>query len=797
MSYFPHFDDKTILTTPKPVHSSSMAESDKKIPTFDKGSDSSFDMDNSLGILSIKSGDLSPREGSAAYLLQQEINLAKDCINRHKDQPPVSSISSRYLKPTEQSENSLPYDISSTISESDLLGNSSTPRTSDWASEFAVRDRPSIGKTITSLASSMANPSFDVDKILNTIQKSMEECSFKSGEIAVAKLLQDEKSWRREKELPEEIKDFSVNSDNFKMSIGSFFQHRSDELPILFAKSPNKELKAPIPLIETSNRSPAPRNSTFGENESVSLSLIQKMLSSEASPNAALDNLLNKAKPEKKRFKAPPEPERQSLTKPSIATTTCEEQEKQVEKDVTPEEPFNRMEEIKENISPYDGDRTAVSSRSSSSLSSLPNGKLPIATTKTEVIWGCTKPGKNSLREFVVRNRSASRVGITCTVSNPSFRLHKDGSELNFSSVLKVILHPYESRPLCVTFAPTTVGAVVDNITFTPINPSHVQTTKQFIKLYGYGGYGDVVIREIVKDTTGKYLCSLGNVDDQELKRTFVLKNNGTLPAFAHFNLTLNGLYTFSNIEVEPLKAVLMPGEEKQVVVKCNLSKKDLGYVKSKTSSVVIEMGKLLLVHGAEVDRARLRKLCQKAQERGQQVKPCMLELVERFPREVVPKDLKYFRESLLCIEDFMQLLNREEITLTIEQEVDRTITMQLQDETAMYLSLCEQTEIFDCTTCPETCQVEPSKIFLTPPEKVKDVIFVTNRNKKTIYFEANVAPEGLKLKPHDGTIKPGETVMIEVSFKQFCNDKTVFKVRILVDNESFDVDVKVVNIRA
>ncbi|EFA01435.2 uncharacterized protein LOC103312417 [Tribolium castaneum] len=796
MAHFPSFDDKTILKTPQPVHSSSMAESDKKISTFD----SSFEMDNSLGILSIKSGDLSPHEGSAAFLLQQQINLAKDCINKHKEQPPVTSIPSRYLRPSEQSANSIPFnDFSSTINESDLLGNSSTPRASACTPDL-MRDRCSIGKTITALASSFANPSFDVDKIFNTIHKTMEECSFKSGEIDVAKLLEeDEKSWRREKAIPTETKDFSVTSDDFKMSIGSFFQKRSDELPELLAKSPDKR-EAPIPLIETSTRSEALRNSTLVKDETVSLSLIQKMLSSEESPMSALDNILNKAKMEKK-YKACPEPTK-ARTSPPIKLPTCQE-EKEIEKDtpvepVIPTEPFNGLEEIKENISPFDGDRTAVSSRSSSSLSSLPNGKLPIATTKTEVIWGCTKPGKNSLREFVVRNRSASRVGITCTVSNPSFRLHKDGSELNFTSVLKVILHPYESRPLCVTFAPTAVGAVVDNITFTPIDPSHVQTTKQFIKLYGYGGYADVVVREIVKDTTGKFLCPLGSVDDQELKRGFFLRNNGTLPAFAHFNFTLNGFYSFSNVEVEPLRAVLMPGEEREVTVKCNLSKKDLTNIKSKTSCVVFEMGKLLLVHGAEVDRARLRKLYQKAKEREQQVKPWIVELVEKIHGEVVPKDLKYFRESLLSIEDVVQLLNKEEITLTVEQEADRTVTLQhLQDETAAYLSLCEQTEIFDCTTCPETCQVEPSKIFLTLPEKVKDIIFVTNRNKKTIYFETNVVPEGLKLKPHDGTIKPGETVMIEVSCKQLCKDKTAFKVRILVDNESFSVDVKVVYLNA
>lgn len=896
MSHLRLFDDKTILSTPKPVHSSSMSsEKDKKekAPPFDTNYDSSFDMDNSLGILSIKSGDLTPRESSAALFRQQELSKAKECLTRTE---PIFAIPSPYLKRPEKLEQStLPFcDTSSTISESDLLpGNCSTPRTSSsnpetpWTAEFAVRERPSMGKTITSLASSMADPEVDFDKFLNTIQKSMAEVSlklgelpaamrsklekswqnekassltnfdiddyvnavqksindgsFKSGESAAALLAEGEKSWKREKGIPAETKEFSINSaDNMKMSIGSFFKQRSDDLPNLLIKSPEKHFE-PIPLIETSSNQTRKSSVTEEGNKSVSLSLIQKALSSEESPNAVMNNLLKNTKKSKKslefqgrksenQFKAPPAPPknecknqkktRKSLERksdvhefktPLVPSKNTKKPRKSLEKREKksdefefkpPPTPSNAEctvkfdfveeipEEVKENLSPYDGNRSGGSARSSSSLSVLPNGKLPIATTKPEVIWGCVRPGKHNSQEFVIRNRSPNRVGITCTVTNPAFRLHKDGSELNFLSVLKIVLHPYESRPLLVSFAPTSVGAVVDNINFTPLDPRHLQTTKQFIKLYGYGGCGDITVRKISKDTTGKYLCSLGSIDEPgELKRTFSLMNSGTLPAFVFFKFTSNCLYSFSNIEIEPLIAVLMPGEERDIVVKCNLSKKDIYKFKIKSPTVVFEMGKLLMIHGTEVDRARLRKLCQKAEEKQQEMKPYILELVETFPGEVPPNDLKYFRESISMVDDLMEVFTREEITITIEQKVDGTVTTELHDETSMYQSLCEQTHFLDCVAC----QVEPSKIFLTPPEKTKDIIFVTNWHKKTIYFETNVAPEGLQLKPHDGIIKPGENVMIELSCKQNASHKTAFKVRILVDNDSYDVDVKVV----
>ncbi|XP_063903133.1 uncharacterized protein LOC135122701 [Zophobas morio] len=820
-----NFNEKTILSTPNPIHSSSMAaERKKKI-------DMSFlnDMpqrfsggEESLGILSIKSSDTSLLPSALLDVAKQR---ESECEKARKSMQSfdlkhgqLTSLPSRFLRKSDVSEGSYGGFVrsESTISETDLLpGNCSTPRGSLMKDEFVMREcqlsssNNRLSQQLNSYAQKLRSGEADTLKVMESIYKEMNttEGIFQSGADAIAIFEEDEKSWKKEKHIPGIPKEFSLTyNDDMKVSVGSFFIKKSDNIPELFAKSPQK-LQAPIPLIETSvcdqgfclsdDSVRISEIQNIPGDDSVRVSQIQNILSSDESPTNALNKLLKPKRPTKTksplRKSLPKSPQKEfSLPKCPIQTSLPNNLDK-CGKDITDEA-------VKENICPdFNQEKSVLSTRSSSALSNLPNGKLPIGTTKTELIWGCVKVGKSSSQEFIVRNNSSSRLGIQCSVSNPSFRLNKEGTELSFLNTIKVVLHPYESRSLTVTFAPTTLGAAVDSLHFSSIDPSHKQSVKQFVKLYGCGGYGNVTIHGIIKDTTGKFLLSLGNVDElQELKQNFVIKNHGSLAAFTYFDLILNGLYAFSNIEIYPLMAVLLPGEEREVVVKYNLQKKDFTYIKSKIgNSCVIDIGKLQVIHGTEVDRARLRKLWQRAKEKNQDFNPYISDLVMKFPGEVIPNDLKYFKESLSCMEEVLKLLNKEEITVTLEQDVDQTLLGQLQDETAMFYSLCENTAVnANNTMCGETCQVEPMRIILTPPDKIKDRIFLTNNSKKTLYFEVASTPESLYLKPKSGTIYSDETQIIELTYVKKCNDKTVFKVTILVDNESFEVDVKVVFVK-
>jgi hypothetical protein len=783
-----YFDEKTILSTPNPISSSSMSSEShkKKNNHLEVYTGRLSDVENSLGILSLKSDDISLHlcHTKASAHLSKERQKAFDSLKEYSAKmSELTSLPSRFLRRSEVSEGSASDQLhsDSTISERDLLpGDSSTPRQSLLSNlEYVRKERQSFGQSISCLANSISkNPHFDLSKLADEVRKTIDpEGTFRSGEEAIAKLEEDELSWQREKDIPAQLKEFSTdNGEDFKLSMGSFFKQRSDDLSKVLPKSPKKS-QPPIPLLETSTCSTASGSTSLSGGDSLSISHIAQILS-EQTPNRALDYLLNTKKNAQKVSPNNSDSVRESKGKENVDS-------------------LNVQEENVENISPdFHHEKSALSVRSTSSLSSLPNGKLPMATTKTEIIWGCIKPGRNNSQDFIIRNRSSSRLGIQCSVSNPSFRLIKEGSELNFSSMIKVVLQPYESRTLSVTFAPTTLGAAVDNLNFTSIDPNHKQTVKQFIRLYGYGGYGNIVIQKIIKDTTGKYLMSLGNVDtQQEMKQAFVLKNVGTLPSFAYIYFIPNGLYSFSPIEFCPQRVVLLPGQDKEVAVLYNVPKKDFSYIKSKINGSVIDVGKLHMIHGTEVDRGRLRKLCLKAKERGQEIKESYYDITAKFTDEVMASDLKYLRESVGSVEEIVKFLNNEEIIVTIEQDVDHTITGQLQDETMMFHSLCENTNIdaFGNTTYRDTCHVEPSRIILTPPNKIKDMIFLTNNNKKILYFEASSTPEGLNIRPKDGTIRPGETLLIEVSYTKYCNDKTVFKVRILVDNESFEVDVKII----
>ncbi|RZB39286.1 hypothetical protein BDFB_002054 [Asbolus verrucosus] len=876
------FDDNTLLSTPNPIHSSSMSVDKEKRKISPSGDPfrGLTDAKNSFG------ANADSRESlmRSAEQLKRERLLAANTLNRmdsldskmqQATNTPnqIESIPSRFLKRSELSASSSPIFVhsESTISESDLLfpGNSSTPRESLLSNmEFVMKEpsRVSRAQSISRLADAIMDTDCDMSKLMETFQKTMDTDlgSFCSGEEALEQFEQDEMSWKKEKDFPGQVREFSVGRNSqLKLSMGSFFKERSDDLSKVLARSP-KKIQPPMPLIETS-MSDCVRDITVNEmDDSLSISIIAKILSdTKQTPHRAMDYLMNpKKKSQSSTFRRSStfddrEETRKSRSSAVKKSPTLElygieeefkntaeeetrksrgsafrksptpesnEEEEECRKDTKEEarksggSPFTKSptsewydreeaakdnvnaQNMKENISPnFHHDKSALSSRSSSSLSSLPNGKLPIATTRTEIIWGCIKPGKNASQDFVIKNKSSSRVGVKCSVSNPSFRLIKECSDMNFSSTMKVILHPYESRTLTVTFAPTTLGAAVDHLDFIPIDPSQKQTVKQFVKLFGYGGHGSVTINDIIKDTSGKFLLTLGNIDHKEtMKRTFTIRNNGTLPSFAYIGFISNGLYLFSNVKISPQALVLLPEIEREVVVTYDPKKEDINFIQSKLNCCVVDMGKLTVLHGTEADRGRLRKLCKKAKEMGVEINPAIENLVGKFPGEVMPNDLKQMKEPIASMDEILRLVNTQEVIVTLEQDLDRSLTEQLQNETAMFHSLCENTnpEMFDNTIRSDTCSVEPSKIILTPPEKISDRIFLSNHSKKKLYFEIHSAPEGLRFKPKDGTVGAGETSVVQLVYTKACNGKSVFKVRILVDSEAFEVDVKVVFIR-
>lgn len=244
---------------------------------------------------------------------------------------------------------------------------------------------------------------------------------FVPAELAADKLKADELSWRKEKDIPvEHFTDFSQLNDNSsvqnKVSMGEFFQQRSEDIRELIPNGSPEKLRNPVPLVECSDLAQSDCK------ESLSVSQIVQLISemNDDSPSSVISYLLK----QKNKENIPPNKSTTSLKQtvsPGFATSSLDSTVKSTAISLNQSA---RSSERESDISlRTQHDKSLSSSRSGSALSSLPDGKLPIETTHSQLIWGCVRLWKSSTQEFVVRNRSQHRLRVQVSVLRYTYEI--------------------------------------------------------------------------------------------------------------------------------------------------------------------------------------------------------------------------------------------------------------------------------------------------------------------------------------------------------------------------------------
>ncbi|KRT81958.1 MSP domain-containing protein, partial [Oryctes borbonicus] len=431
----------------------------------------------------------------------------------------------------------------------------------------------------------------------------------------------------------------------------------------------------------------------------------------------------------------------------------------------------NSPSELKENTS--DSDRSLTSVRSGSSLDALPDGKFPIKSNRLELIWGCLKIGRSSIQEFQIRNQLNQRIRMQASITGSSFRLVKDNHDSEMLTVIAFVLRPLETKSFSIMFCPTKIGAVSEKINFHPILGGEIQHSKrQVLTLFGYGGHVNCDIGNIMKDPGGKLWLSLGKIECQTfIEQKFVIKNSGTLFAFACVDIVLKGPFTYSNLKVDSRQVVVKPQDEVNISVRYYPSKPDLIHLKS---TGIVEIGCIKIITGAEIIRGRLRRLYAKLKQKDTPIDPLIERLSSVFPGENMPSDLRYLKESVSAVKDLLLQLSFREVAVTIEQDLESTLVNPIMDmdETTMYHTLYQDdnniTEIGDMTAIKrETSRlfsIEPTNIILTFPMKREDTILLHSMNSKEMAFDVKVEPSDLfSVFPTNGIVCPYETMVIKI----------------------------------
>lgn len=597
---------------------------------------------------------------------------------------------------------------------------------------------------------------------------------FIPAEEAKDKLLADELSWRQEKELPVQDVPFSPPKDEIKMSMGEFFQQKTEDIRnIIGGESPEK-LYDPQPLLSESNLQSVILDDPKSK-DSLSVTDIAHVLSDKRSTNTIVSYLLNHGKSKKESLS---DKENESV-----------------------EIPYDSRESTGGFKTPplVSLDKSLSSLRSGSSLSNLPDGKLPIQSSKAELIWGCVRVGKCVVKEFTLRNNSHNRLNIQATITGQDFKLVKSKYEVEMQTSMKIYLRGTESKAISVAFCPSKLAAAVGSLVFTPCDLELQQTKKQLIHLFGYGGHASLHVCDVTKDTAGKLWLSLGNLQQTtDLKASFTIQNTGVLPGFVNTDVISSSVILKPCVSVVPSRFVVKPQERTVVEVFYTPSKEDLIYFSKTSIKDIVELGIVKLTLGEECSRGRLNKLSEKAQQSNLEVIPIEEQLQKEFQNECIPSDLRFIKESVAAAKELRRELVYKEIILTLDCDNEQTL---IADDSSNFFTLCRDDTANLTVVDVEThasLKIEPAAIILTPPIKFEDTLLVTCVSPHYTVFEASVTPkEHLTVTPAIKTMAPNETVLVRVSCrKEIEKDLEQFKIKFVTSNDVLEVDVKVVCIK-
>lgn len=767
--------------------------------------------------------------------LQQQRLLAQNSLRRISDNSFRNSEYTNFVSKT-------PGRFESTVNESDLLRQtrssvfnpelSSTPRPSadiDASLEQAKATASRLSNTFQEFIHKLTTTDIDLAEACRGMQDRLSSLSsvhndadnstqFTPAELAQEKLLADELAWRKEKDIPAQNVEFSTaeeeSFEDIKMSMGEFFQQKSDDLQNIMPNHSPEKVYQPIPLINDTTEFVSNNDMTEPfPKDSLSVSEIAKVLSElnvEEIPASGAISYFMKCMKQESRSNSDKENLQPNETKEGLYCDPTQSEVSENSKDtllhyIAPSS-SNKSESSgdgKESLSRYmepskyqesSADKSISSLRSGSSLSNLPNGKLPIESSKSELIWACTKVGKNSIKEVVVRNRSQSRLHIQVALCGSEFRMVKNRYDTESRGILRLILRPYESRAISVSFAPHKVGAAVGLLNFTPADPELQQTKKQFIKLFGYGGHASIDVSDVLKDTTGKLWISLGDMEQNAiLKKQFTIKNSGTIAGFVNIFFTPKALFSHSSVTILPEKFIVKPSETVQVELSYTANKQDVMYFRKTAVTDIVELGTLKLCSGEEALRGRLNRLTKKAEQNNLEVKPLAQDLCKIFKNEMIPEDVRNMKESLSSARELFQELQFKEIMLTSEHDSDKTL---VSEESSIFQTLChDASNITVIDMLKESCfKVEPTTVILTPPSKTEDTLLVTCTSKSDITFEVSVVPNNqITVASKTRCINSGDTIPVKVACKNGFNQNQNFKVIFTAGGDRVEITVKVV----
>lgn len=428
------------------------------------------------------------------------------------------------------------------------------------------------------------------------------------------------------------------------------------------------------------------------------------------------------------------------------------------------------------------------------------DGKFPLKSNTSELVWECVKLRKSVTKSLVIKNTSDKRLSLKVGVVGPGYQI---ASSCDSDSL---VLQGNECRTINVTFCPTIIGKAMGKLTFKPIKnwPEEIERS---VYLWAYGGSTVLQLQGIERGPVGSSFLKMGetsNIVTTTLERTFSIYNRGPLNGVATIFVKpkTNQCINENHITIEPNKCVIRPDGTATVKVIYKLRRKDIERLREK-SCEVLTVGTLEVIFGSEPNRQRIASILTRQGNVPTSYKQLEF-LVNDFPVARM-EDFKDFREHVDNVYDLFGCFRTSEIALTINRtSLDETRNADLSciDDSVLFRTLCEtpkqKAKPQTNGTSPQTMHstlwsVHPKSLKMDYHNSRKSIIVQSFFNHvQTFQIDSNIASY-LNFSMKSGEIGPNGKLQIQVELKKNLHIQTLNgMITIYIESGSVDIPISV-----
>lgn len=408
------------------------------------------------------------------------------------------------------------------------------------------------------------------------------------------------------------------------------------------------------------------------------------------------------------------------------------------------------------------------------------DGKLPLKSSTSELVWECIKLRKSVTKSFVIKNTSEKKLGLKIIVIGPGFQI-VSGIESD-----SVVLQGHECRTINVSFCPTIIGKAIGKIVFKPTK-NWSEETERSVCLWAYGGSTALQLQGIERGPVGSSFLKMGEtstITSTTLKRSFTIYNKGPLNGVATIVIKpkTNQCINESHILIEPNKCVIRPDCSTRITVSYKLRRKDLERLRE-PSCEVLTIGTLEVIFGSEPNRQRIASMLTQRGEIPSMYKQLQF-LVNDFPVASI-ESFNDFRESIDNVSDLFGCFKTSEIALTINRtNLDETQDADLSgmDESVFFRTLIEtpkhdlatahpMVDFSKASTNDKLFDVHPKRLLMDTRNNSSKTITIQSFSQQMQTFQVDSSPLGyFNLSTTSGQIKPKGEYTINIELKQNSN---------------------------